>query len=71
MNFNPSQAPTAYAQSDQNRFRDMLRQIFGFVLFSNRDVELQPNVRLIMTSPNGTRYAFTVDNAGALTSVAL
>ena len=30
------------------------------------DVELGLNERIIMRSPNGTRYAITVSNAGAL-----
>lgn len=34
------------------------------------DVEIGDG-RLILTSPNGTRYAVTVDNAGALSAVAV
>lgn len=71
MNFNPAQAPAKYDQADQSRFRDLLRQFTKGVLRNDRDAELQPEARIILTSPNGTRYAFTVTNAGALTSVAL
>jgi hypothetical protein len=32
-----------------------------------RDIEVSP-ARLILTSPNGTRYAVAVDNAGAIST---
>lgn len=35
-----------------------------------RDVEIGP-AELILTAPNGTRYAVRVDNTGALTTTAL
>ena len=35
-----------------------------------RDIEVGVG-RLILTSPNGTRYSVTVDNAGNLTTTAL
>jgi hypothetical protein len=35
----------------------------------DRDIELVRN-RIILRSPNGTRYALVVDNAGALSTVA-
>lgn len=37
----------------------------GQNLKRGRDVELQEG-RIIMTSPNGTRYALTIDDAGNL-----
>ena len=36
----------------------------------DRDVEMSNN-RLILTSPNGSRYALTVDNAGVISTTAL
>ena len=36
----------------------------------NRDVEIGPG-RLILTSPNGTRYSVEVDNAGNLSTSAV
>ena len=36
----------------------------------DRDVEMSNN-RLILTSPNGSRYALTVDNAGVIGTTAL
>lgn len=35
-----------------------------------RDVELARGERLILRSPDGTRYVVTVDNAGALSTTA-
>ena len=37
---------------------------------SNQDIELRQN-RLIMRSPNGTRYEVKVDNSGTLSATAL
>lgn len=71
MNFNPSQAPAPYDQSDQNRFRNLLKQFLAGVLRTDRDVELQPTVRLILTDADGQRWAFTVDTSGNLQSTAL
>jgi len=36
----------------------------------DRDLEIGQN-RVILTSPNGSRYALTVDNAGVLSAVAI
>lgn len=36
----------------------------------NRDVEIG-QARLILTSPNGTRYSVTVDNAGVISTTAI
>lgn len=36
----------------------------------NEDMEMG-RTRLILSSPNGSRFALSVDNAGALTAVAL
>lgn len=35
---------------------------------TNKDLEIGMN-RVILTSPNGTRYAITVSNAGVISSV--
>lgn len=36
----------------------------------DRDLEIGDN-RVILTSPNGSRYALTVDNAGVLSAIAV
>lgn len=35
-----------------------------------RDVEIS-SARLILTSPNGTRYSITVDNAGTISATSI
>ncbi len=56
--------PTAYRQAF---FASVLQQIARLLTTSyqkNADIELTPEQRLILRSPNGTRYAITVDDAG-------
>ncbi len=36
-----------------------------------QDVEISGNERLILSSPNGTRYQITVSNSGILTATAI
>lgn len=36
-----------------------------------QDVAVEAGARLILVSPNGTRYSVTVDNSGALSAVAV
>lgn len=40
-------------------------------LKKGRDVELQPGVRFILRSPNGTRYSILVSDAGVISTAAL
>jgi len=63
-------APPAYSQIEQNQFRALLGREFDVVLRSDRDVELV-TTRIILRSPNGSRFALTVDNAGTLSATAL
>ena len=63
-------ASDRYSARDQ---QDMIRQIEQADQLNhkrNRDVEIGV-ARLILTSPNGTRYSVTVSNAGALSAVAI
>jgi hypothetical protein len=71
MKFEPQTPGQAYDRANETGFRDLLKRFLAGVLRTDRDAELQPNARLIMTSPNGTRYAVTIDNAGAFVSTAL
>lgn len=63
-------APLAYSkayQDEANRaaeLADMGNHKRG------RDVEIGP-ARLVLTSPDGTRWSVTVDNAGALSATAI
>lgn len=59
-------------QTDRN-LTEMARQIEQADSMNykrDRDVEMSNN-RLILTSPNGSRYALTVDNAGVIGTTAL
>lgn len=71
MSLNPNPPAPAYDRNNESTFRDILKRWAMGVLRTDKDVELQPTTRLILTSPNGTRYALTVNNAGAWTSTAL
>lgn len=68
MRFQP--APPQYSATEQNEFRANVAREMNTVLRSDRDVELV-TTRIILRSPNGSRWALTVSNAGALSVTAL
>jgi hypothetical protein len=55
-----------FARRDAEFLREDARN-----LKRDQDIELQPGVRFILRSPNGTRYSILVDDAGALSTVAI
>lgn len=55
--------------TEENRNR-VLKQADAENHKRNRDVEIG-NGRLILTSPNGTRWNITVSNAGAISATSL
>jgi hypothetical protein len=55
-----------FARRDAEFLREDARN-----LKRDQDIELQPGVRFILRSPNGTRYSVLVDDAGALSTVAI
>lgn len=60
--------PGAYLQS---YFAPVLQQIARLLTTSYQkgsDVELNADQRLIIVSPNGTRYQIEVDNSGVLST---
>lgn len=63
-------APRAYSAEDQGALRDAVRRADGDNLKRGRDLDLGP-ARLILTSPDGSRFALTVDNAGNLAAAAV
>ncbi len=63
-------APEAYSKGDQNRMRETLKREAGQTLKRGQDNIIPNNERLVLTSPNGTKYAFAVSNAGVLSMVA-
>lgn len=62
--------PGAYSRLDQQEVRRQAELADQQNHKRNRDIEVG-QARLILTSPNGTRYEVTVSNAGALSAVAL
>jgi len=63
--------PGTYLQS---YFAPILQQIAKLLTTSyqkNQDVELNSDQRLIIVSPDGTRYEITVDNSGVLSASAV
>ena len=63
--------PGAYLQS---YFAPILQQIAKLLTTSYQkgsDVELNADQRLIIVSPNGTRYEIVVDNSGVLSASAV
>jgi hypothetical protein len=63
--------PGTYLQS---YFSPILQQIAKLLTTSYQkgsDVELNADQRLIIVSPNGTRYEIVVDNSGVLSASAI
>jgi hypothetical protein len=59
-----------YSEKDQSQTRNILELEDRNNHKRNRDVEIGTS-RLILTSPNGTRYKVEVSNAGALSAAAI
>lgn len=64
-------APNAYSREDQDRLRTDLDKMDAANRKTGRDVEVAGSERLILSSPNGSRWDIQVSNAGALSAVAL
>lgn len=65
----PRPAPR-YDMQDQAETRLAIERADDLAHKRNRDVEIG-GARLILTSPNGTRYSVSVTNAGALQATAI
>lgn len=63
----PAQVYSRQGEIERNR---TLEQADRWNHKRGRDVEIG-ETRLILTSPNGTRYSITVDNAGVISATAL
>lgn len=59
-----------YAQSSEAQFRAELARQLARKIERGVDLELSSE-RLILTSPNGTRYAISVNDLGMITAAAL
>lgn len=66
-------APAAYDRLDQQELRrEIESELNDRVHRKDKHIDLAGNAfYIIMTSPNGTRYAFSVSNAGAAVFTAL
>ena len=64
-------APNAYSREDQDRLRTDLDKMDAKNRKTGQDVEVAGSERLILSSPNGSRWDNKVSNAGALSAVAL
>lgn len=62
--------PQQYNEQDQAITRAMEEQADAENHKRNRDLEVSPG-RLIIKSPNGTRYSITVSNTGTISATAL
>lgn len=60
-----------YVQTEEARRNREIELADTRNLKRQQDIELVSGMRLIMTSPNGTRYTITVSNAGAVVVTAL
>lgn len=61
--------PTPQDEFLRESFR-ILERMDGQNYKRNQDLEIGDN-RIILTAPNGTRYAVVVDNAGVLSTVVM
>lgn len=64
-------APAQYDRTEQQQTRDELDRRDAANYKKRQDIDMDPATVLIMTSPNGTRYAMSVSNAGATVWTAL
>jgi hypothetical protein len=62
-------SPERYDPRDQDATRALIERDDLINFKRNQDVEVR--TRLILASPNGTRYQITVSNIGILTAIAL
>lgn len=62
--------PPAYDRADQSKLREALRRADAESLKRGRDIEVASG-RLILTAPDGGRWALSVSNAGAAVFTAL
>ena len=64
-------APAAYSQSQWRQIIAALTNAVAGCFHKGEDVELARGERLILHSPDGARWAVSVDNAGAIGTTAL
>ena len=65
------QAPAAYDPKFMQQLLNDLQTLERNSYQKRMRIDIDPDADIVMTSPNGTRYAITVSNAGALVFTAL
>lgn len=63
--------PDKYDRTDQMKTRTMLERLDRQNHKKGQDTEIAGGARLILSSPDGSRWSVEVDDAGALSAVAL
>jgi hypothetical protein len=63
-------AASQYSTTDQNLMRETIGREDDRNMKTDKDMIIPNNIRIVLTSPNGTKYALSASNAGALTLVA-
>jgi hypothetical protein len=63
--------PHKYDRAHAQQVLEELRRSDQENFKSGRDVRLERGERLILRSPNGTRFKITVDNAGVISATAI
>lgn len=66
-----ARAPETYTKLDQDRFRKSLDDRDAENRKKRQDVEIAGTERLILSSPDGSRFNIVVSDAGVLSAVAL
>lgn len=61
----------AYDYTNEVELRRTLENALNNALASGETITLQPNQRIVMSSPDGTRFYLTVDNSGVVGATAL
>jgi len=64
-------APHKYDRAHTQQMLEEIRRSDSENFKSGRDVRLERGERLILRSPNGTRFKITVDNAGVISATAI
>jgi len=63
-------APPAYSAGEESQNRASIKRELDRKLERGVDIEMN-DARIILKSPDGSRFALTVSNAGALSAVAI
>lgn len=63
--------PERYSQASERQRNVILSQADGQNLKRNTDIDFASGAKLILHSPNGSRWNITVNNAGVIAAVAI